>query len=153
MQKIKRQVTTRLSMFNSGLSFCIKNLNLKMVTVLHIAKLEIKLPLISEFHTYKARQTIYTQRKICNIINDPLNHTEPKLFLIGGDFKISNTILLLKIRSVINKEQSTKVIQKCQTFRHPRTATLCIYIKNSLKLYFCYRTYSNDIASMRLPKT
>ena len=151
MQKIKRQVTTRLSMFNSGLSFCIKNLNLKIVTVLHITKLEIKLPLISEFHTYKARQTIYTQRKICNIINDPLNHTEPKLFLIGGDFKISNTILLLKIRSVINKEQSsTKVIQKCQTFRHPRTATLCIYIKNSLKLYFCYKSYNHCFQFMNL---
>ena len=115
MQKIKRQVTTRLNMFNSGFSVYVKNLNLKMITVLHITKLEIKSTLTSEFHTYKTRQTIYTQRKICNIINDPFNHTEPKLFLIGGDFKISNTILLLKIRSVINQSYlEMSDIQKSQ---------------------------------------
>lgn len=138
-------------MFNSGFSVYIKNLNLKMITVLHITKLEIKSTLISEFHTYKTRHRLCTQRKICNIINNPFNHTEPKLFLIGGDLKISNTILLLKIRSVINKEQSsTKVIQKCQTFRNLRKATLLIYIKNSLKLYFCYKSYNHYFQFMNL---
>ena len=60
MQKIKRQVTTRLNMFNAGFSVYIQNLNLKMITVLHITKLEIKSTLTSEFHTYKTRQTMYT---------------------------------------------------------------------------------------------
>ena len=62
MQKIKRHVT-RLNMYNSGFSVYIKNLNLKMITILQITKLEIRSTFTSELQTYKTKRRIHTCRE------------------------------------------------------------------------------------------
>ena len=62
-------------MYNSGFRVYAKNINLEMITVLQNTDLEI-----GKFHIYLKQDTKYTHvEKICAIINNPFNHTEPNV--------------------------------------------------------------------------
>lgn len=67
-----------INVYTSGFSVYIKNLNLK---ILQRTKLEIRSILRSKFHIYKGGHVKYMHaEKIGDIISNPFNYTEPKLF-------------------------------------------------------------------------